>query len=424
MVRLLSVMDPAFRYAEHRKIKAVYDSEVFYYQGTEFIAEVERLLEGELRTFLGCPQVETRLLSGQMANTAVFSAMVEYINRVDTRQEPRRIGRVMNHYIGKGGHLSAQPMGALKDYVARDPRTERPAVVNFPVLPHNPYKVDVSATLELIEEYRPEMIIFGKSMFIHREPVFEVRRFLDDRRFNAILMYDMAHVLGLVGPHFQQPFLEGADIVTGSTHKTFFGTQRGLAASRFEEHEERFALWEALVRRTFPGSVSNHHLGTLLGLLMAAYEMNHFRDPYQAAVLSNARAFARALKERGMDVAGDPDLGFTETHQVLVHVGYGRGPDIAKRLEENNIICNYQASPDEEGFTASGSLRFGVAEMTRFGMDEDAFREVAELIRDVAVSGKKVKDRVPALRAGYLELQYCFRGEEFDHLMEKLHKLI
>jgi glycine/serine hydroxymethyltransferase len=59
-------------------------------------------------------------------------------------------------------------------------------------------------------------------------------------------MYDMAHVLGLIGPHFQQPFDEGADIVTGSTHKTFFGTQRGIVSSRFQEHEERYALWEAL----------------------------------------------------------------------------------------------------------------------------------------------------------------------------------
>ena len=45
-------------------------------------------------------------------------------------------------------------------------------------------------------------------------------------------------------------------------------------------------LWEAIERRAFPGSVSNHHLGTLLGLLMAAYEMNHFRDEYQQAVIA------------------------------------------------------------------------------------------------------------------------------------------
>ena len=66
----------------------------------------------------------------------------------------------------------------------------------------------------------------------------------------------------------------------------------------------------------FPGSVSNHHLGTLLGLLMAAYEMNHFKDAYQPAVIANAKAFARALHDAGLDVAGDPAVDYTETHQV------------------------------------------------------------------------------------------------------------
>jgi len=424
MARLVSVMDPAFRYAEHRKLEAFYEADIFYYQGTEFIGEVERLLAEEMREFLGCEEVEMRLISGQMANTAVFSAMVDYINRADRKREPRRIRQVMNNHIGKGGHLSAQPMGALRDYVAHDPRTERPAVVNFPVLAENRYNIDVPATLELIDEYRPELIIFGKSMVLHKEPVAEISRFLNAQGIDAVVMYDMAHVLGLIGPRFQQPFAEGADLVTGSTHKTFFGTQRGIVGSRFQEHEERFELWEALYRRSFPGSVSNHHLGTLLGLLIAAYEMNHFKDEYQARVIANAKAFARAMKDCGLDVAGDPTIDFTETHQVVVNVGYGHGPEIASRLEANNIICNYQAGPDEEGFTASGSLRMGVSEMTRFGMGRDDFRALASLIHDIVVKKANVTDQVKELRERFCELRFCFRGNEYTDVMEKLHELL
>lgn len=424
MVRMLSVMDPAFRYAEHRESKAFYNADIFYYQGTEFIGEVERMLEEEFRKFLGCNEVETRLVSGQMANTAVFSAMLDYINRADRKREPRRIRQVLNNHIGKGGHLSAQPMGALRDFVARDPRTERPAVVKFPVLDENPYKIDIPATLELIDEYRPELIIFGKSMVLHKEPVPEIRRFLDDQNIDAIVMYDMAHVLGLIGPLFQQPFDEGADLVTGSTHKTYFGTQRGVVGSRFNEREERYELWEALVRRSFPGSVSNHHLGTLLGLLMAAYEMNHFKEEYQTKVIANAKAFARGLKDCGLDVAGDPAIDFTETHQVVVEVGYSRGPDIAGRLEANNIICNYQAAPDEEGFTASGALRIGVSEMTRFGMEKDDFRSLSLLFHDVVMNDANVADKVKGLRKDFCELQYCFRGDEYTELIEKLHEFL
>jgi aminomethyltransferase len=424
MARLVSVMDPAFRYAEHRKLEAFYEADIFYYQGTKFISEVERLLDEEMRKFLGCEEVEMRLISGQMANTAVFSAMVDYINRADRKREPRRIRQVMNNHIGKGGHLSAQPMGALKDFVAHDPRTERPAVVNFPVLADNHYNIDVPATLELIDEYRPELIIFGKSMVLHKEPVAEICQFTNAQSIDAVVMYDMAHVLGLIGPHFQQPFAEGADLVTGSTHKTFFGTQRGVVGSRFQEHEERYELWKALYRRSFPGSVSNHHLGTLLGLLIAAYEMNHFKDEYQPRVIANAKAFARAMKDCGLDVAGDPTIDFTETHQVVVNVGYGHGPEIATRLEANNVICNYQASPDEEGFTASGSLRMGVSEMTRFGMGEDDFRDLALLIHDIVKNKANVTDQVQALRERFSELQFCFRGNEYADVMEKLHEFL
>jgi aminomethyltransferase len=424
MARLLSIMDPSFRYAEHKKAEAFYDLEVFYYQGTGFIHEVERLLANELRVYLGCPEVETRVISGQMANTAVFSALVDYLNRADRKAEPRRLGKVLNNHIAKGGHLSAQPMGALRDYVARDPRTEMPAVVDIPVLAENPYKADVPALLDLIEKERPELIILGKSMVLHPEPVYEVRTFLDAIGMDAVVMYDMAHVLGLVGPHFQQPFNEGADLVTGSTHKTFFGTQRGLIGGRWQETHERWDLWEAIERRAFPGSVSNHHLGTLMGLLMAAFEMNHFKDAYQQAVIGNAKAFAVALKDAGLDVAGDPAVDYTETHQVVVNVGYGRGAELAGRLESNNIICNYQAAPDEEGFTASGALRLGVSEMTRFGMGAADFAEVAALLAAVVNDGAAVTADVNRLRSHFTELRYCFEGPDFDPLVQRLHELI
>ncbi len=412
LVRLLSVTDPCGRYAEHKKMKAFSEAEVFYYQGVDFIEKVERLLQNELCAYFGCAQVETRLISGQMANTAVFSALCDYFNRSDRKSEQRRIRCVMNHHIIKGGHLSAQPMGALRDFVMRDPATEKPSVVNFPVLEENPYQIDVAATCKLIAEYQPELIIFGKSMILHREPVAEIRAFVDSQNLNCVLLYDMAHVLGLCGPFYQDPFPEGADIVTGSTHKTFFGTQRGVIASDFSRDCLHHPLLEAVERRTFPGAVSNHHPGTLVGLLMAAYEMNAFKYSYQKQVIQNAKAFAAALKDCGLEVAGDPAISFTETHQVILSVGYAGGPEMARRLEDSNIIVNYQAAPDEEGFTAAGALRMGVAEMTRFGMKEPDFQTLAELMQAVILRNKPVKSQVSAFRKQFLEMQYCFSENE------------
>ena len=421
-VRLLCASDPSFRYAEHKKVKSFYDADVFYYQGTEFIDEVEQLLVEEMKAFLGCAEVETRAISGQMSNTAVFSALMDWKNRLDRKHDPKRLGYIMNNHIIKGGHLSAQPMGALHDYIAIDPVTERHALVNFPVCADNIYKIDVEETRKAIEQYRPEFIIFGKSMVLHREPVAAIRKFVDDMGLQTTIMYDMAHVLGLIGDHFQKPFEEGAEIVTGSTHKTFFGPQRGVIGVNYKKGELKYGLWETIESRAFPGSVSNHHLGTQLGLLMAAYEMNQFKDVYQKAVVSNAKSFAKSLKAAGLDVAGDPAIGYTETHQVIVNVGYGTGPDVAMRLERSNIICNYQATPEEEGFTASGALRMGVNEMTRFGFGPKEFDQLANILADCILRGREVKEDIVRLRAGYQQMHYCFDEKQVSEALNGLAK--
>lgn len=45
-------------------------------------------------------------------------------------------------------------------------------------------------------------------------------------------MYDAAHVLGLIaGKRFQRPLVEGAYLMTASTHKTYFGSQCGIILS-------------------------------------------------------------------------------------------------------------------------------------------------------------------------------------------------
>jgi aminomethyltransferase len=417
---LLSILDPSFRYAEHKKMKSFYDFDVFYYQGTKFIHNIELKLTEEFKKFFNCGEAEIRATSGQMANAAVFSALMDFKNRADRKVEAKRLGYVLNNHIIRGGHLSAQPMGALKDYIAVDPRTEKAALVNFPVLKENNFKIDVDETAKIIEEYRPELIILGKSMVLHKEPVSEVRRIVDDLGIETVIMYDMAHVLGLAGKYFQDPFAEGAEIVTGSTHKTFFGTQRGVIMSNYKEDETKYDLWEAIESRVFPGSVSNHHLGTLVGLLMAAYEMNAFRDEYQKNVIENAKSFAKSLADAGLDVAGDPDISYTETHQVIVRVGYAEGADIAEKLELNNIIVNYQATPDEEGFTASGALRLGVSEMTRFGFGKEEFAETAQLMAELILRGKDVSRDIAALRSRFTEMKYCFTDDEIERELDGL----
>ena len=259
-------------------------------------------------------------------------------------------------------------------------------------------------------------------MVLHTEPVAEIRKKIDTMEDKPVLMYDMAHVLGLVGPYFQEPFKEGADIVTGSTHKTFFGPQRGVVAGNMEEGTKEYELWETIQREAFPGSTSNHHLGTLLGLLMAVYEMNMYGKEYQKQVIQNAKAFAKALRDNGFNVEGDPNVGYTETHQVILNVGYANGAEIAEKLEKNNIIVNYQSIPYDEGFSSSSALRMGVQEMTRFGMKENDFEKLAEYMKEIIKDKKDIGNHISQFRENFTDMKYCMPKEKSESLLTRLAK--
>ncbi|MGB9907811.1 MAG: serine hydroxymethyltransferase [Candidatus Saccharicenans sp.] len=418
VVKLAEISDPSGRYAEHRTMKG---QEVYFYQGTDFIREVEIEARRELGRYFGCSEIELRPISGQMANEVVFKGLVKFVNRQRAAGQPfRRLRLVMNNDLNKGGHLSSQPMGALFNLVEEDPASGKENVINIPVRKDNPYKADLEALAELLTKHRPELVVFGKSMFIYPEPVSFVYDLVKDWPDRPVLMYDMAHVLGLYGA-FQAPLAEGADLVTGSTHKTFFGTQRGLVAGNFPAGSPWQQLWADIQGRAFPGSTSNHHLGTLLGLLLSAIEMNEFKEAYQAQVCQNARAFARYLKDQGIPVEGDEADGFTRTHQVLIRVKkFGNGQEIARRLENNNLLTNYQALPDDTTFLEPSGIRMGVQEMTRFGMKEKDFEILAGLIAEVIIRNKPVKEEVSRYRQNFLEMKYCLSEKQALELAGRL----
>jgi glycine/serine hydroxymethyltransferase len=137
-------------------------------------------------------------------------------------------------------------------------------------------------------------------------------------------------------------------------------------------------------------------------------------------VISNAKAFARALAGEGLDVQGDPSVDYTETHQVIVAVGHGRGAEVARALEERNIICNYQAIPSDEGFTASSALRLGVSEMTRFGMMEQDFAELGALFAAAIRDEKGIAGQIAEFRGRFQTMRFCFDDDGFTVVKEKL----
>ena len=177
-------------------------------------------------------------VSGQMANMAVFSALMDCKNRIDRKREAKRLGYVLNNHIIKGGHLSPPSPWAPSTTMWPSTRSPRsPLSSTSQSARRTPTRSTWRRPRKLLIDQLPSGAdhLRQEPWCIHKEPVAEIRQFVDEQNIPTTIMYDMAHVLGLVGDHFQKPFEEGAEIVTGSTHKTFFGPQRGVIGVNYEE---------------------------------------------------------------------------------------------------------------------------------------------------------------------------------------------
>jgi glycine hydroxymethyltransferase len=268
----------------------------------------------------------------------------------------------------------------------------------------------VERTIELIRAISPKVLIFGKSLFLFPEPVAELVDICRER--NIALLYDGAHVLGLIaGGQFQNPLKEGALLITGSVHKTFFGSQRGIILSNAGENE-----WRKIDKGAFPGSSSNHHLDTLVPLAITVYEMMEFGQEYARQVIANAKHLGRKLHEAGMNVQGQ-EFDYTESHQLAVDVTeFGGGDEVARHLKDNNIILNMNLLPNEplENVANPAGIRLGVQEMTRFGMKEKEMEVIAELFKKCLIDGKYVGDQVKDFRGRYQDVLYSFDQSTVD----------
>ena len=355
-----------------------------YYEGTRFIDEIETRVEEEVRGVFRCRRADVRPVTGTVANVAVFTALIP----------PGSV--VLAHGVPAGGHVSHQRYGALGKVAGK--------ILPIP-LEEDGLSVDVARTKDLLAKKRPSAIVLGRSLFLFPEPLAELRDAC--AASGTLILFDAAHVLGLVaGGKFQDPLREGADVVMGSTHKTFYGPQRGVILSNTPDD----ALWKKVDRGVFPGATSNHHLFSLPSMLVATLEVRDFGAAYAEAVTANAVAFARALHARGVPVAGE-SRGFTRSHQVAVDATpFGGGKESARRLAEQGIVANSNMLPGDDPKLAMNprGIRFGVREMTRFGVGPEEMEAAAELIDACLRRKRNVSEEVRRLRAGFRTVRYTF----------------
>ena len=372
----LYLNDMAHRYAEGLPFKR-------YYQGHKYLDPAEVKTQEMFKRLFNADFVDLRPLSGTIANLSIYAAFLKPGDKVAAMDIPH------------GSHVSHTIHGALG---IRE--------VNQVFLPFDAsvMNIDVDKAVKVIEEEKPKMVILGASLFLFPHPVKEISEAA--KSINATVVYDAAHVLGLIaGKQFQRPFEEGADIVTSSTHKTFPGPQGGLIMAK------EGVDFEKIQKGIFPKLVCNHHIHRIPALARTAWEMWRYGENYAKQTIKNAKVLAEKLCELGFKVLAE-DLGFTQSHQVVVDVSnYGKAGELAKRLEENNIITNKNMIPGDyvskEKMKEPSGIRIGTQEMTRWGCKERDMDVIAEFIKRVVVDKENVKEEVKAFRLNFQNVHYC-----------------
>lgn len=358
-----------------------------YYQGCEDFDTIESIGIELAKNVFNCNFANIQSTSGTNSNLGALKALTkpgQTITAVSTAD---------------GGHISHARMGAVGmrglDLVTYPWDEER-------------MEPDIDAAAELIRKIKPNLALFGQSVFLFPTPLKELSEAAHE--VGAKVMYDGAHVLGLIaGKQFQSPLSEGADVMTGSSHKTFPGPQGGFVLSNSEDSK----FTKRLNNGIFPGVCSSYHLHHVAGKVIALSEFEKFGESYAKDIISNAKSLAQALAEEGFEVLAE-DRGYTASHQVLTRHGdidSGAGKDAALLLEKSGIITNMNMLPgDTKAMTPSG-LRLGTPELTRVGMGPDEMKDVARFFSRALIKRedpKIIKNDIKEFKSNYQTVNYCF----------------
>ena len=359
-----------------------------YYQGCDDFDTIESIGIDIAKKVFTAPFVNIQPTSGTVSNIAALKALVkpgDSITAVSTAD---------------GGHISHAQMGAVG---------LRGLNLNTYPWDADRMEPDIDAAAAMIRDIKPKLALFGASVFLFPTPLRELADAAHE--VGATVMYDGAHVLGLIaGGVFQDPLREGADVMTGSSHKTFPGPQGGFLISSSEDEKFQKKLNNAV----FPGTNSSYHLHHVAGKVVALAEFEEFGTKYAQDIVSNAKVLASSLASEGFEVLAE-ERGYTASHQVLTRHGgidSGAGRKAASILEDAGIITNMNMLPGDTKAMSPSGLRLGVQELTRHGMGVEEMEQVAECFRRVLIDGeepRKVKETVNYIRSNFQDVRYCFR---------------
>lgn len=326
-----------------------------YYGGQEYTDVVERLAIERACKLFKCKFANVQPHSGAQANLAVYSAL---LNPGDT---------VLGMDLSHGGHLTHGHPMTLPAKIYK--------FVTYKMKNSDTGEIDYEDLRKVAKKEKPKIILAGFSAY---------SRTLDYKKFaeialevGAIAVADMAHIAGLIaGGALRNPFLDGFDIITTTTHKTLRGPRGGMILTRDDEE-----MAKKIDRAIFPGTQGGPHMHTIAGKAVAFAEaLTPTFKKYAKQILKNAKAMEKVFKKNKIRMIG----GGTDNHLILADV-FGSlgvtGKEAQTVLDEVGITLNMNsiAGDTRKPLDPSG-IRFGTPAITTRGFGEKECMLVAELM--------------------------------------------
>jgi glycine hydroxymethyltransferase len=332
-----------------------------YYEGNQFIDEIETLAVERVKQLFNVPYVNVQPYSGSPANSAIYFALLE----------PGET--LMGLQLSMGGHLThGHPKVTFsgKYYQSIQYGLDQNARIDFDQL------------RQLALEYKPKLIVAGTTAYPFTLDFKKFRQIADE--VGAWLMADISHITGLVVAGEHPSPVPHVDVVMSTTHKTFRGPRGAMILVTERGLKRDPKLGERIDSAIIPGLQGGPHNATTAGIAIAAAEAAKpaFKR-YARQVVHNAQALAEALQQEGLKLVGEG----TENHLLLVDLtpfGDGLGTQVAYAMDVAGMYSNRNTIPNEpcSPFYPSG-LRLGTPLVTSRGMKEKEMRQIAAWIAQV-----------------------------------------
>jgi glycine hydroxymethyltransferase len=321
-----------------------------YYNGCEYVDEIEDLAIDKLKILFGCSYANVQPHCGANANTAVFQAFLK----------PNDV--ILGMDLASGGHLShgSPPNISGKIYNAFSYGVDKNGWIDY------------GEVERLANKHLPKMIICGASAYPRQIDFMRFRAIADS--VGAFLLADIAHYSGLIAGGVYGSPVGIADVITSTTHKTLRGPRGGIIMWNDERYTRK------INSAIFPGTQGGPMMNTISAKAQCFIEADteSFRK-YARKVVDNAKAMCGVFENLGLKTLTNG----TDSHIILLDLSDSRysGKEAANLLEEHGITVNKNGIPnDSRSFVETSGIRLGTASETTRGHDTQWFEELSERI--------------------------------------------